>query len=174
MREFPVGHTIYISREKGGESCVRPVYTVKFCTGVVLPLPALLLAAGGVAGVVVLSLPTRLLPEDSLQQLCLTFQQQNKEEKTHISTNVGLGVGIVALGVIVSHDLIINLLITAQPPVTPGVDSKKTNRLDLALYFLIVCLSPRYLQRGFTNILSKQAFNPQNSNREKDLNIGWL
>ena len=80
MREFPVGH-IYISREKGGKSCVRPVYTVKFCTGVVLPLPGLLLAAGGVAGVVVLSLPTRLLPEDSLPQLCLTFQQQNKEEK---------------------------------------------------------------------------------------------
>ena len=97
------------------------------------------------------------------------FSQSDNWE-THISTDVGLGVGIVALGVVVCHDLTINLG-NCTASTNLSVDSKKTNQLDLTLSFLIVCLSPGYLQFGFNNILNKQAFNPPNSNREKDLNI---
>ena len=88
------GHTIYhnintnndtpwskrpplgLYRERWKSLPVPPVCIVELCTGVVLPglLPGLLLgaglqAAGGVAGVVVLSLATGLLPEHSLHHL---------------------------------------------------------------------------------------------------------
>ena len=80
----------------------------------------------------------------------------------------------MTLGVKVCHDLIINLVRTTQSPVS--VDSKKINQLDLTLNFLIVCLPRRYLQLGFTNNWSKQAFDQQRQQREKDLNIeiSWL
>ena len=91
MREFHVG---FILRGKGWAVVhFLPGQTVQLCTGVDLPgvlpgvLPHLLLAvhlqtARGVAGVVVLSLPTRLLPEDSLQH-SLIFSIENFENQTN-------------------------------------------------------------------------------------------
>ena len=66
MRGF---HVVFISPGKAVHcSAYLPGDIVQFCTGVILLLATSgLQATSGVTGVVVLSLTTRLFPEDSLQ-----------------------------------------------------------------------------------------------------------